>query len=661
MSYPTGPEGAIFDDGAFIIGDDWGQDYTEQSVRALWTVPKPSLGTALDLLREHLLKLPLEALKGFEGLITTATEGAFNTVAGAVDAIMGAISNIPAFLRMDQWDDWLLGAWNTLERTVQQMIDIFMGVVVTPINSAVQAFKDWFFDFAGGIAATASKAQATIDSIIRGWKADYTATGSVDDVQIVLGEARQVKYGLITVADMANAPKNVPFWVSPNPFEDVSFPRSDIEKIIEYTATASSSGPSPTITVGGDWNNTKAGQYNSHTHDVSSSLTATYSRPRFTVFSGNLALSVVRMTANRIVNCARFIAGGDTPPTQVLAGLYEIDPETGNHRLIYDFGDIRSEIPTGPDVYEVSLETDGDIVVDEGALLALGILPIGGSFTVAGKSRQPIVPTVTIYPQAATELLSGQTALPETITETSLNHTAAYRMWAAIGQVLPETIIPKFLITSFDAYTNTNNWVSPAFVYRSSSNDARFKILNGVCIIDSPTYLGSNDWYKHAFAVTPCATNDMFSEILLGGNWASTSYGHEFLHVRASQDGKYGVMAEISGDGAVTIETVSNGSRTVRETGSLGRTPVAGDRIKLVAVGNVYAVYFNDSVEPSAEWEDTLGLVDVGAAWRRTGFGMHHATFGFGYYRPAGIDVWSGGDVVVSEPEEEEEPPEEEE
>lgn len=660
-TYPDSILGAEDADGAFEIGGGdykFGQDYNETVVRAMFAPKVPTPTNALALLAEQLRKMPLEALQFFKDLIPDAIEGAFNTVSGAVNAILGAIRNVPAFLQIDKWDDWLIGTWNTLERTVKQIMDIFTGLIVVPINEAVQGVMEWFGNFWQNAQATAQKAQDTIDSIVRGWRADLTATGSVEDLQVVFGEARQVKYGLLTVADLANAPKNVPFWVSPNPFEEVAFPRSELQSVLTYTGTQSMSASGTKLPLTEPTWSMLRDALNGHVHSLSSS----YLRPRFTIFSGTIALAAIRMTSNRIVNSARFIAGGDTPPTNVYAAIMEIDPATGNMQKVYDFGDIRAEIPTGPLLYEVGLETTGDIVATEGAILALALLPIGGSFTVAGVPRSQIVPTVTIYPQAATELLTGQTAIPETILETALDHSSSFRMWAAIGQVVPETITPVTLVTSFDAYTDTANWVSPAFVYRGNSG-ARFRINEGNLVCYGTAQIAPRDYWKQATALTPCATNDMYSEAALGGEWSNQDWAQAVnLFVRLSQSGENGAVARIyqignnNGAGGVIISSMADGVLTeqVAVTNAFDALPT--DTFRLEAVDSTYTVLRNGEPVPGAVWVDDTGVVDVGAAWRRVGFGSAATTWNNYVYRSAPIDVWVGGDIAILEEPDPEEP-----
>ena len=90
MTTPTPP------DGAFTIGGgdfNFGQNYTETAIKALYTPPVPTGSTALDLLGQQLRKLPLQSLQYFKELLPDSVEEAWDTVEGAVDQIVSSLEN----------------------------------------------------------------------------------------------------------------------------------------------------------------------------------------------------------------------------------------------------------------------------------------------------------------------------------------------------------------------------------------------------------------------------------------------------------------------------------------------------------------------------------------------------------------------------------------
>ncbi|AEK07306.1 minor tail protein [Mycobacterium phage Myxus] len=136
--WPTNPLEAIGADGAFQIGGgDWGfgQNYTESVVRSLFQPTTPTPGNALALLEQQLAKMPLEVLKGFEGLIPGGSD-AFSTVPKAVATIMGSLT--------DSVRAGLETVVTSMQTILNQILEILGGGIVTPINGAVQAVKDWW-------------------------------------------------------------------------------------------------------------------------------------------------------------------------------------------------------------------------------------------------------------------------------------------------------------------------------------------------------------------------------------------------------------------------------------------------------------------------------------------------------------------------------------
>ncbi|MEH3129401.1 MAG: hypothetical protein PGN27_05490 [Mycolicibacterium neoaurum] len=333
------------------------------------------------------------------------------------------------------------------------------------------------------------------------------------------------------------------------------------------------------------------------------------------------------MKKDRIANMVRFMAGGDTPTGPVLVGLYLIDPLTGNQTLVYDFGDVSAEVDTGPLVYECALEMAEDMLVEAGALYAVGILPLGGSFTVAAILRQRSVPDPIIYPQGATELLAGQTELPATIAETSLNHDATHCIWVSVGQTVPTTITPVTLIADFDAYSNNGNWVSPAF---KNFGTGVWEIVDGALTAGGPPALFATEYKKAFVPLTRCATDNMFAEVVIGSGWSAEWNGAVVrAGVRCNAEGTAAVVMAIhqqgTGPATVTIESATNITEagTPRATSTATFQALPSDRFRIEAVHDpeldytTYTCLRNGEPIAGAQWPDIDNLSPRGVAWRR--------------------------------------------
>lgn len=445
--------------------------------------------------------------------------------------------------------------------------------------------------------------------------AGYPAVRS--DLDLVFGEIQQVQFGLITLADLASTRRRVPYWVSPNPFEYVSFPRALVKR---------DDG----------------------------------TKPVFTIPDGTLALGAVTIEEDTTNNQVRFIAGGNTPPTHVYVGLWKVDQVTGDLTLVYNFGDVRSDIDTGSLTYEVALEMSEDMLLDAGEIMMVGILPVGGSFTVGAVTRQQIVPSPVLYPQAATELLSGLMTLPAIpITDAVLDHTSSHRILVSVGQALPETLSPVY--GTIDFVGTNNDWVSTACVNFKSASAARWRIEDGVLISYGTENFGALDYELGFIVKQKCATDDMFAEFEVGSGWTNivTRPSRCFVHCANDGSSAVGLFVAQSGGGnaAVTIQTVTSMSTrtgTTRATGSDVFSAQIGDVFRLEAEEDVltgiftYTAYRNGTPITGASWTDSGAVVSTGVAWRRAGYGSSMFTNLNVRYHAAGADVFRYGDLSAT-------------
>lgn len=181
-------------DGAYVIDEgggeyNFGQGLTDKSAAGLMVQSFPSInlfnpleavGAAIGVVTDTLFKLPLEVLQLFEQLIPGDLGGAFETVAGAVGAIVDQLSTVGSMFGSVAFSVLSTG-FDLLSTAVNQIMDIFNGLVVTPINSVIQGVLDWWNGITGQTAANtaaASNAQATADNALVGVARLEGLTGS---------------------------------------------------------------------------------------------------------------------------------------------------------------------------------------------------------------------------------------------------------------------------------------------------------------------------------------------------------------------------------------------------------------------------------------------------------------------------------------------------
>ncbi|AZV00826.1 minor tail protein [Mycobacterium phage Malec] len=146
-TYPTTPLEAIGADGAFEIGGgdfNFGQGYTEQLIRDMVRVPMPTNGNAVQILQDQLKKLPLESLQFFKHIIPGTVDDDFIDITTSVGTIISNLANLPKALLSGDFDEWVSSTYQVVSTEVKQILEILGGLIVTPINEAVQAVKDWY-------------------------------------------------------------------------------------------------------------------------------------------------------------------------------------------------------------------------------------------------------------------------------------------------------------------------------------------------------------------------------------------------------------------------------------------------------------------------------------------------------------------------------------
>lgn len=161
-------------DGAYIVDSgggefNYGQGLNDQSAANLMVGGFPSISLLdpigavegiVSLVTNTLLSIPLEVLQLFENLIPGDLGDAFATVTGAVGAIVDNLISIGPMMGSV--------AFSLLETSIRQVLDIFNGLVVTPISSAVQGVMDWWNLITGQTATNASNNASIIDALVSG-------------------------------------------------------------------------------------------------------------------------------------------------------------------------------------------------------------------------------------------------------------------------------------------------------------------------------------------------------------------------------------------------------------------------------------------------------------------------------------------------------------
>lgn len=154
------PGWIVAPDGAYTIGNagenehqimgrtvnvtNWGQNASEDVIKGLFQVPAFNIGNAVSVLTQALSRLPADAIRLFAPLIPDWIEDDLLDIATAVGKLINALDPSKIPMRLHQFTEWLGDTFQTVWTELKQIIDILGGLIITPINAAVQAVKDWW-------------------------------------------------------------------------------------------------------------------------------------------------------------------------------------------------------------------------------------------------------------------------------------------------------------------------------------------------------------------------------------------------------------------------------------------------------------------------------------------------------------------------------------
>lgn len=295
-----------------------------------------------------------------------------------IDTIVGAVGSGIADLA-----EWVANVPLMVQKMVNQVVDIFNGVIVTPINNAIQGVIDWWNGLWGFRQETEERREETENTvnnqgvIIRGITDDLVGTAKIDDV-----------------------PNNLPMWQSLSPLEDPSFPRYAIH----------------TGQKNGAW----------YKPDINRMEIAFIRAPRTRTYN-----RVGCIVDNSVQ------AGGEMHLV-----VYRLQDD-GSLTLLAQTGDVAATMTAART--EVRANLDDDIMAQAGEYLAVGILQIwtrspdeAPRFLAGLESDTIAVPPGTYPPQINALTASGLTEAPDNITSGELDFTQRWIPWVCLGEAIPD-------------------------------------------------------------------------------------------------------------------------------------------------------------------------------------------------------------------------------
>lgn len=445
------------------------------------------------------------------------------------------------------------------------------------------------------------------------------AEGKADTAQNTATEAQttaqKAKANFVTLQGETRLVAAVPYWMSPNPYEDVSFPRA---MLTPWTST------SGTTDYGADL----------HYHNV----TMKVDQPEYTPPSGRLLLIPVTALQDRPYSTLGFVSRA-AGMNAFYAGFYRLIDGQLKRVLMFPKTDQRGNLRTGSQMLDQRLiaqnpDPEGgnaDTLVTIGENCYVALLQVGGTMAALGATKAPaITPPPGTFPPAATVYIDGQTGLPETIEPSAVKGDLGWQVWACLGQ--PSVQYDPNALYMFDENFNRSpgTGYGPGWLTRGGDQG---------CDGYAASVRGGTDGFRAALYTKPLNTNDQKVTIVAGSE--PTAY-ESSVFLRCRSDFTSSAVVWWNSSGVFLGNSTGVGAGVKRASSEWKLRP--GHVLEVVAIGDTYRVFANGV--PLCTWKDTDNqIVPIGSSARYCGFGLRR---GFYATNSATIDNWTAEDLDPS-------------
>ncbi|MBM4518334.1 hypothetical protein GS491_22665 [Rhodococcus hoagii] len=464
-------------------------------------------------------------------------------------------------------------------------------------------------------------------------------------------EIANAKLEIGTKASPEVVPTDVPGWVTLNPIEDATFPRTDLE-------------PIPTI-VNGKTSTQVDDNGGTHRHNHSASIT--WVDPVYTTALNRIDIGYINATRARIYNTLGVViaAGAASGLANFRLHVFKMgrDESTGrpNGTLTRLWSSDPLQSTFGGGAQDVRVNMPSDIVAAKGDWFAVVVHQTGSGTTtrnLLGKNTAAIAAMSGIHPsRLGMNRSSVPYPLPDIFTPADLDTSSTWIPWVCMGQTFG--IVKVSFVDLFDrddASTLGANWAMYGVGMDVRSNAARCKRFN------YGTF-GRRDDRTQAVYVSQMSTDSQSVTMRIGAfDRTHADLEPDTQRVQAalrSNANATRCVAVSARWGLVEIRAYTNANPAGKTMNSTTRTWSANDKIELRATDvysnsqpanflySQFVVYVNDAAV--LWWDDVAQEASRGPSFRRAGFetGNIHRGAVFGYIHIPSPDVidWKAQDL----------------
>lgn len=532
--------------------------------------------------------------------------------------------------RVKQIADWLGGGWigglldtalewiedglETAERILSQIIDIFNGIVVTPINNLIQGVKDWFAGLMGWRDKTDDSVEQTANNVTN---ATTQIRSLTSDLGVVDDEVTRIKRERAFTVDV---PNNLPMWQSLNPLEDVTFPRILLDAAPKYVRDRTMDGPNAAL--------------GTHWHGLEKS-----DAPFHNTTKGVLHLGFIRAPRARVYNQVGFVVDAVTSPCALYVAVYRVTDS--GLEIEWTSSDISSLIGQNKSEVRLDITENGellDISVGGGEYLAVGILQSGSGNArrLASVAMDPIaVPSAwALFPSKINGTFPTST-VPNALTMQQTSFETDAVMWMCLGQAIDDG--PPDFVQYSDSFDRPNsdslgrNWT-----IRSDSGGGIGVSGNAAAVS------GGQDGTRTGLWTYPLNYDDQTVGAVIGSP-ANSSMSYLLLRGNASFTRGTGIQFTKSELRLVRLTAINHWELIPGTVTAVSLK--SGDEVELRARGWTYTVLVNGHLVLT--WQDSAAtkLTQRGKEYRFVGLGVFRVL----WQNSTSFQSWRAADIPLPE------------
>ncbi|MFE5878965.1 hypothetical protein ACFQ6H_27175 [Rhodococcus sp. NPDC056506] len=452
-----------------------------------------------------------------------------------------------------------IGTWvedfvNGVNRTVNQIGEVFRGLVVTPINNIVSGVRDWFL----GLWQKG-----------KGGKAEETFERAEQQGKQIIGHDEDIDNLDKNKAEIVDVP-NIAMWMTLNPLEDPTFPRFFLNRSVK--------------SVGDKTSSDSHAAFGTHNHSVINNRD-----PYYLPAKGRIELGYIRVPRLRSYDTVGIIVGAESNPCPMYITVYHMKSD-GSLEMVWTSGNISGLITSQKTEYRMNLteifegvEQPKSMLNQGGDYVAVGVLQTGNGNVrgLAGIEMDSVAIPAGIIPKKQNAMFVAGSNPPDMIPGSAIDFdNSTYAPWFCMGQKLSNDPPPKIKL-------------GPDFFDRPDGGlGVNWATRGNIGITDGAAGVrGGNDGVRSALWVRPTNTDNHAVEVIVKNE--SSAGPRSCVILRSNNMFTRGLVYMWNRESRGFARCVGENNFQLISGTLQGAGIRSGARLKVVANGSAYYAYLN--------------------------------------------------------------------